>query len=222
MREPAVGAWQAVRVDDTTGDDNRDDGSDRLAQALAAIDAANADDPFTLVFDQVERPKEQLHAELMTTWVRRLDPEATDEQVIAARAHHLRRWSVPRESYPDGRAGYLRWRTALKRQHADDVGAILDRVGYGPEAIERVQQIVRKERLGRDPQVQVHEDALCLVFLQTQFDELADRLGDEKTIEVLRKTARKMSPEGLALAAALPHGPDAQRLLAAALADDPE
>jgi len=204
-------------VESPTDDDNE---GRRLAAALAAIDAANADDPHTLVFEGEERPKEQLHAELMTAWVRRLDPAATDEQVIAARAHHLRRWSVPRESYPDGRAGYLRWRTALKRQHADDVGAILAGVGYGPASVERVQQIVRKEGLANDPQVQVHEDALCLVFLQTQFDELADRLGDERTVDVLRKTARKMSPEGLALAGALPHSAHGHELLAAALAPD--
>ena len=197
-----------------------DTGDDRLVKALAAVDAANADDPFTLVFRGEERPKEQLHAELMTEWVQRLDPTATDAQLVAARAHHMRRWALPRESFPEGRAGYLRWRTALKRQHADDVGAILAEVGYGPEVVERVQQIVRKEGLGRDPQVQVHEDALCLVFLQTQFDDLADRLGDDKTIDVLRKTARKMSDEGLALAAALPHSPEGQRLLAAALAGE--
>lgn len=190
---------------------------DRLAAALAAIDEVNADDPFTLVFEGEEHPKEQLHAELMTAWVRRLDPTPTDEQLIAARAHHLRRWSVPRAAYPDGRAGYLRWRAALKRQHADDVGAILTGVGYGPAAVERVQQIVRKEGLGHDREVQVHEDALCLVFLQTQFEELADRLGDDRTVEVLRKTARKMSPAALDLAGSLPHSARSRTLLTTAL-----
>jgi len=199
-----------------------DDGdtTERLAKAIAAIDAANADDPFTLVLDGIERPKELLHAELMTEWVQRLDPAATPEQLIAARAHHLRRWALPREDYPEGRAGYLRWRTTLKRRHAEEVGTILEGVGYGPESIERVQRIVRKEGLGRDPQVQVHEDALCLVFLQTQLDDVAGQLGDEKSVDVLRKTARKMSEQGLAAAAELPYSPTGRRLLEAALADD--
>lgn len=195
--------------------------TDRLAAALAAIDAANADDPNVIVVDGVERPKEQAHAELMTDWVRRLDPDCTDEQLLAARAHHLRRWSVPRDSYPDGRSGYLRWRTRLKQQHADEVAAILGEVGYGPEAIARVQQIVRKQGLGRDPAVQVHEDALCLVFLQTQFDELIERLGDDRTVEVLRKTAAKMSPAGLSAAQGLAYSPAARELLARALAGPP-
>ena len=190
---------------------------DRLAAALAAIDAANADDPNRIVVDGVERPKEQAHAELMTEWVRRLDPDCSEEQILAARAHHLRRWSVARSSYPDGRSGYLRWRTALKQQHADEVAAILRDVGYDDEAISRVQRIIRKQGLGRDPAVQVHEDALCLVFLETQFDELIERLGDDKTIDVLRKTAKKMSPEGLAAAQGLRYSPPAAALLGRAL-----
>jgi hypothetical protein len=195
--------------------------TDRLAAALAAIDAANADDPNVIVVDGVERPKEQAHAELMTGWVRRLDPECTDEQLLAARAHHLRRWSVPRDSYPDGRSGYLRWRTKLKQQHADEVAAILGEVGYGAESVTRVQQIVRKQGLGRDPAVQVHEDALCLVFLQTQLDELIERLGDDRTVEVLRKTAAKMSPAGLAAAQGLDLPASSVALLGRALAGPP-
>lgn len=184
----------------------------RLERALAAIDAANADDPNTIVVDGTSRPKEQAHAELMTEWVKRLDPQASEEQILAARAHHLRRWTLPRQDFPEGRSGYLRWRTTLKRQHAEDVGAILADAGYAEEAIERVQQIVRKDGLGRDPAVQTHEDALCLVFLQTQLAAIAEQLGDERTIDVLRKTARKMSPAGLAAAQTLAI-PDEMRLL---------
>ena len=191
---------------------------DRLARALAAIDAANADDPRTIVVDGVERPKEQAHAEMMTRWVRTLAPGCSDEQLLAARAHHLRRWSIPRDDYPPGRAGYLRWRTALRRQHAGDVAAILRDAGYDDTSIGRVQDIVRKVGLGRDPEVQVHEDALCLVFLETQYDELAGRLDDDKMIDILRKTAGKMSPEGLAAAGSLPLSSSGAALLERALA----
>lgn len=185
----------------------------RLERALAAVDAANAGDPNTIVVDGVERPKELTHAELMCDWVRRLDPEATEAQILAARAHHLRRWSLPRDEFPEGRSGYLRWRTQLKRQHAEEVEGILREAGYGEDVIERVQQIVRKDKLSRDPQVQVHEDALCLVFLQTQLDQYAEEWGDDKTIEVLRKTSRKMSPEGLTAAADLDLSAEGARLL---------
>jgi hypothetical protein len=192
--------------------------SDRLSAALAAIDAANADDPHTIVVDGVERPKELAHAELMTQWVRTLAPGARDEQLIAARAHHLRRWSIPRDDYPRDRAGYLRWRTALRRQHAEEVAGIMRDAGYGAEEVARVQAIVGKKGLGRDPEVQVHEDALCLVFLATQFDALTAQLDDEdKMVDILRKTAAKMSPQGLAAAGTLALSPDGSALLARAL-----
>lgn len=191
---------------------------DRLTAALAAIDAANADDPNTVSIDGVERPKEVAHAELMTRWVRRLAPSCSDEQLIAARAHHLRRWAIPRETYPVGRSGYLRWRSALRRRHGEEVGAILRRAGYDDGTIARVQAIVRKQGLGRDPEVQIHEDALCLVFLETQFDALATQIDDDdKMVEILRKTAAKMSDAGLAAVSEVSLSPQGAALLSRAM-----
>ena len=192
----------------------------RRSDAIAAIDAANADDPNTIEVRGEVRPKEQAHAELMTEWLTRLDPDADDAQHLAARAHHLRRWTVPRSEYPEGRAGYLRWRTALKKQHAEEVASILADVGYDDATIERTQRIIRKEGLSTDPQVQTHEDALCLVFLETQLAELADAQGDEKMIEIIRKTAAKMSPRALELVADLPMRDEDRALLARSLAGD--
>lgn len=175
--------------------------TERYERAIAAIDAANADDPNTLVVRGVERPKEQAHAELMTEWVLRLDPDATEDQLLAARAHHLRRWSIPRDSYTEGRAGYLKWRLALKKQHAEEVAGILAEQGYDPETVERVQRIIRKDGLQHDPAVQTHEDALCIVFVETQLAELTEQLGDDKTVDVIAKTLKKMSPAGISAAA---------------------
>jgi hypothetical protein len=190
----------------------------RFEQAIAAIDAANADDPFTLEVRGVVRPKELAHADLMTEWVQRLDPEASEAQRLAARAHHLRRWTSPRTSYPEGRAGYLRWRTALKAQHAEEVAGILRDAGYDDGTIDAVQRIIKKQGLGQDPAVQVHEDALCLVFLETQLASTTDQLGDEHMLDVIRKTAAKMSPAGLAHVADIPMRDHDRALIAQALA----
>jgi Domain of unknown function (DUF4202) len=180
-----------VAVDEIpTGEDSR------FARAISAIDQANADDPNTITVRGVVRPKEQAHAEMMTAWVTRLDPDADDAQLLAARAHHLRRWTSPRTDYPEGRAGYLRWRTALKARHAEDVAALLAASGYPPSTIERVQQIIRKDHLRTDPATQTHEDALCLTFLETQLAGVGEQLGEDKTVDVLRKTLAKMSDRG--------------------------
>ncbi|MBI2710601.1 MAG: DUF4202 domain-containing protein [Actinobacteria bacterium] len=190
----------------------------RFAAAVAAIDAANAQDPASVVVEGEPVPLALAQGREAAAWVERLDPTATEAQLLAARAHHLRRWEVPRSSYPEGRAGYLRWRADQKRRHATEVATILVTAGYGEDEVERVGAILRKEQLGRDPAVQVHEDAVCLVFLAWQLDETAERLGAEHIVEVLRRTARKMSPAGLAAAATLPLSTGGAELLARALA----
>ena len=178
--------------------------SERFDKAIAAIDVANADDPEAIIVRGARRPKEQAHAELMTERVLELDPDADEAQLLAARAHHLRRWSIPRSSFPEGRAGYLRWRTTLNRQHASEVGSILAAAGYDDATSERVQRIIRKEGLKADAAVQTHEDALCLVFLETQLLELVDRLGDDRVVDVIAKTLRKMSRRAIDVALGLP------------------
>lgn len=189
----------------------------RLARGLQAIDAANADDPHRLLVGGVERPKEQVHAEMVSAWIERLVPDAGEALRLAARAHHLRRWTIPRSSYPSGRAGYLRWRRALHEQHARETGAILESVGYDEATIERVGDIVRKRGLGRDAEVQALEDALCLVFIETQLTELAQRVEDDKMIDIIRKTRAKMSDRAVELALALPLGSGARDLVERAL-----
>ena len=109
----------------------------RFDAAIAAIDAANADDPFTLEIDGTALPKELTHAEMMSRWVRFLDPDASEELLLAARAHHVRRWMISRTAFPAGRSGYLRWRRALHRVHAELAAAILEDHGYGRAAVER-------------------------------------------------------------------------------------
>jgi hypothetical protein len=170
---------------------------ERFEAATAAIDAANAEDPNVLVVGGESGPKELVHGRMMDAWVRHLDPDADDLALLAARAHHLRRWTSPRSDYPEGRSGYLRWRTAARKRHASEVSDLLASCGYSDAQIERVAQIVRKEHLGTDPVVQIHEDALCLVFLETQLDDLTEQLGADKTVEVLRKSIAKMGPAGL-------------------------
>jgi limonene-1,2-epoxide hydrolase len=190
---------------------------DRFARAVAAIDAANAADPNVVSVRDRRGPKEVVHAELVTEWVHRLRPDASEALLLAARGHHLRRWTVPRDSYPAGRAGYLRWRTALHEQHATELGALLHDAGYDDATVARVQAIVRKERLATDPEVQTFEDALCLVFLETQLTDVASRLEPATLRRVLAKTAAKMSDDGRAAIAELVLGDDARAVLDAAI-----
>lgn len=169
----------------------------RFERAVAWMDAANAEDPNLLETAAGPRPKELVHAELLTDWIRQLEATPSEALLLAARGHHIRRWVMPRSSYPKGRSAYLQWRRDLHGYHADQVGAILERAGYDAATVARVQQIVRKERLTQNPEVQTLEDGLCLVFLQLQLDSTAETVADdERMVEVLRKSWRKMSSSG--------------------------
>ena len=187
---------------------------ERFAEAIAAIDEANSEDPERLSVDGAPpRPKEVVHAELVTRWVQQLAPHAGEAQLLAARAHHFRRWTMPRDAHPEGRAGYLRWRAEAARRHSQEVGALLRAHGYDDATIDRVASIIRKEGRSRDPQVQTHEDALCLVFLQTQLSEVATRLGEDATVGVVARTLPKMSDRAIELAAGLDLDELASRVL---------
>jgi hypothetical protein len=190
----------------------------RTASALAAVDAFNAGDPRRDVLDGKELPFETAYAERLTRWVLKLEPQASDVLRIAARAQHVGRWTVPRTSYPEGRGGYLRWREDLKKFHATTAGKILASVGYDPASIERVQSLILKKNLKTDPEAQLLEDALCLVFLETQFADLKGKTPDEKMKDIVRKTWAKMGPAGRSAAQALPLPPPLKEFLTAVLA----
>lgn len=164
--------------------------------AIEAIDAANSLDPHQFEGE----PLALVEGRLAHEWVGRLTDAPSDALRLAARAHHLRRWVVPRSDYPDGRSGYLRWRRDQKQRHADELATILAEAGVASDTAERASVIVAKVGLGSDPEVQDFEDAVCLTFLHTQLTPTAERLGDERAVAVIGKTLAKMSDDGRARA----------------------
>jgi len=191
--------------------------NERYDRAIAAIDAANGSDPNTITVGDVAGPKELVHSEMLTRWVRTLIAQPSEALLLAARGQHIRRWEHPRSEFPEGRGGYLRWRTSLYAFHADTTATILRDAGYDDALIARVSAIIRKQGLGRDPEVQAIEDGLCLVFLETQLAELAGRTDREKMIDILRKSWRKMSPAAHAHALNLAFAPEEHALITEAL-----
>ena len=196
--------------------------ADRFAAAVAAIDAANAADP-NVASDDDGRPvpSELLYGRRMSRWLDRLYPDAADALKLAARAQHVRRWEVPRESYPMDRAGYHRWRTGLYTFHADTAAELLRAVGYDEATVERVRFLIRKQQLKADPDTQALEDTICLVFLENYFAAFSAKHEPEKVVAILRRTWAKMSQVGHAAAVALPMSGEAAALVGRALASDP-
>jgi hypothetical protein len=191
--------------------------SDRLARAIARFDAENAQDPNRVTVDDVEQPKELVYARQMTDWLERLYPDASEVLQLAARAQHIRRWEIPRDTFPIDRAGYHRWRTKLYGFHADVAEKILRDVGYDDATVGRVRSFLKKERLKTDPETQALEDVICLVFLENYFADFAQEHDEEKVVGIIKRTWAKMSPVGHAAALKLKLPDEAARLVARAL-----
>ena len=171
----------------------------RFERAIALFDAANAEDPNQ---DQGQ-PKELLYARRMTGMIVRYAPDASEVAQLAVRAQHIRRWTVPRSSYPMTREGYHAWRTGLYKFHAETAGELMRQAGYDDAMIDRVKAAVGKRGLKVNPDTQMMEDVTDLVFLEHYMLDFAGKHADyseEKWLEIVRKTWKKMSDRAHAFA----------------------
>ncbi|MCB2111299.1 MAG: DUF4202 domain-containing protein [Defluviimonas sp.] len=161
----------------------------RLAEVIAAIDAANEADPER----DAAGPAARVYGQRMSAELERLFPDASDALRIAARGQHIERWTSPRSAYPEGREGYLAWRRDLGAFHAARVGALMAEAGYDAETIAATGRMLRKEGIKRDAEVQALEDVICFTFLRWYFTPFAEGRDAEALERIVARTARKMS-----------------------------
>ncbi len=164
------------------------------ARARELIDAAHTADP---KHTPDGRPAELVYAGRMEAWVERLVPGAAPLLRLAARCQHLERWSVPRNTFPDGRTGYLQWRKSLYVKQAARAKELFLRAGVPAAEADEASTWISKSGLKTNPGTQVLEDAACLVFLENEIEAFAAQHADyppEKFVDIIKKTWRKMSP----------------------------
>jgi hypothetical protein len=193
--------------------------SSRFEAVIAAIDAANAADPTTIETQGRAEPAELVYGWRMTETLARIAPDASEPLRIAGRGQHIERWRFPRKSYPEGRAGYLKWRQDAKEMHAQRLGAIMTDAGYEPADIARVGALVRKEKFKLNPEAQLLEDVICIVFLEHYLMAFMAKTPPAKLPGILAKTWRKMSEIGHEQARKLDVPPEVLRLLEQGLAN---
>ena len=160
------------------------------------IDAENAQDPNSEIYQSNSYPKELLYSNRMYERLMDFYPNASQEVQIASKAQHICRWKMPRESYPMDRVGYLKWREDLKKFHAQTTAEILEKAGYSPAFIDRVSFLIEKKLLKKDAETQLLEDVICLVFLEYYFDAFVQKHDREKMKNIILKTWNKMSENG--------------------------
>jgi hypothetical protein len=178
----------------------------RYTAVIAAIDAANADDPRTIVVAGARRPYEVVYSERMTRRLDAIYPEASELLRIAARGQHIRRFDIPRSRFAEGREGYNKWRRTCREHHAKLLDDIMSRSGYDNREITHVAKLVRKEQLKKDKESQALENVVDVVFIEHYFEEFHDKYAhydDAKIVDIIAKTLRKMSPKGHQAALAL-------------------
>ena len=194
--------------------------TEQFNAVLKAVDAVNAEDPRMITVDGVEHPYETVYADRMTETMQRMYPEASELLRIAARAQHIRRWQIPRDTYPRNKEGYQKWRLGMRQLHAELVGGIMGDNGYSADDIALVGTFLRKERLKRDVDSQALENVVDVVFLDYYWDDFVTKFpdyDDDKLIDIVGKTLRKMSSHGHTAALALDLPPETARIVMAAV-----
>jgi hypothetical protein len=169
-------------------------------KAVALIDAANCEDPNKVTDENAKVwPKELIYSHRMSDMLQRFAPQADDICKLAIRAQHIQRWKSARTDYPMDRIGYLKWRTDLYKFHADTMGDLLAQAGYSAEDVERAKLMVGKKGIKSNPDTQLLEDVVDLVFIEHYMLEFAGKhpeYSEEKWIEIVQKTWKKMSASG--------------------------
>ena len=188
-------------------------GESRFKEAVRRFDEANAGGPNVELVEGCFQSKELVYARHMTGRLDQFEPKASEPLRLAARCQHIQRWMISRIRFAKGRDGYREWRTTLASFHADTAGGILRDVGYDDDTVERVQGLLRKERLKADSDVQTLEDVICLVFLEHYLSDFAAQHNEAKLIDILRKTWRKMSDRGRSVALTLDLEPNLRSLV---------
>jgi hypothetical protein len=179
---------------------------DQFSKAINGFDNYNEADPNKETSGGVSFAKEVLYARRMSDRLDQFHPGAHEHIKLAVRCQHIGRWEIGRKTYPDGKKGYFAWRNKLKDHHAEIAGRIMMESGYDGDMIGRVQDLLEKRDLRNNPDTQLLEDVVCLVFVEFYLDDFAAKHDDDKVVDILVKTLKKMTPKGIeALKALLPN-----------------
>jgi len=175
----------------------------RLEAALRSFGSMHREDPRSITVEGDVMPWSVHYHQRLLHWTLHFEPKPSVALRLAASCQHVRRWTVPRSGYEQGRKGYRQWRSHLAKLHRQISASVLGEVGYDDNTIGRVGALLLKTGLKRDPEVQLFEDAICMVFLENELGTLAAKHDDGKMVDVLRRTWKKMSAAGRSAALAL-------------------
>lgn len=184
-----------------------------LSAAFAAFDAYNNQDPNQETVGTEKLSKETLYGLRMSIWLNRYDVSAPDQVKLAARSQHIGRWEMARDSFPMNRTGYLKWRSQLAIHHSKTAGNILSNLGYEEELIDKVKFLLQKKQLRQNEETQLLEDVIFLVFVEHYLEPFAAKHTDEKVIDIIAKTLKKVTARAIETASSISVSERMERLI---------
>ena len=167
-------------------------------QAIHLIDSANSEDPNIEQAQGKDWPKELLYSQRMSDMLARYKSDADHVAKIAIHGQHIQRWQSPRSAYPMDKQGYHKWRSDLYTFHADKVANIMLQAGFSEQDVERAKKAVAKVGIKSNPDTQLLEDVVGLVFIEHYMLDFAAKhheYTEQKWIDIIRKTWNKMSAD---------------------------
>lgn len=190
----------------------------KIREALKRFDDYNRNDPNTFTWQDGTHAQELFLADKLYDWIYKLAPNPSIALQLASKSQHIGRWEISRSSFPMDKNGYLNWRKQLAIHHANLTRTILKDVGFPESTIDQVEQIILKKKIKGNPDVQTMENALCLVFLEFQYEDFYPKY-EEKIINILKRSLLKMDHTGHQFALRLPYTKKGLSFIKMALAE---
>ncbi len=137
-------------------------------RAVTAIDVENSGDPDRVTVDGVDLPFSTATGRIAVDWATRFAIFPSEPLLLAARAHQLGHWRVPRGEYPTGPAGEDRWVRDRNRVQTRRLTRLLGSSGYADRAIDRVMELIDEQRRPADTEARHLVDAVSIAGLQAR------------------------------------------------------
>lgn len=144
-------------------------------------------------------PAEWLYSKRMLMILDMINERSSFRLKLAVQCQHLERWGVPRSNYTYDRRGYHEWRRAVMDYQLKRTIETLSITGMQEDDIKWITNVLREQGNKSNPDAQIIMDVACLVFLKWYMEPFSAKHESEKVTDILKKTMRKMSDNGIDL-----------------------
>ncbi len=187
---------------------------DQYKTAIELIDKVHNQDPNSELVDGVEVKVELLYSNRMLSVLHKVALEASLELKLAAKCQHMSRWSIPRATFSMDKKGYYQWRVAIMEHQLSATTQTLKEAGVDDESITIIVDALKNKADKTHLNASIIEDTACLTFIKWYLVPFAEQFDVAKATVILKKTAAKMSENGLGLLSEMELSEDVQKVLA--------